>query len=73
MAEAIAPRGNVNEPVPAIEVKDLVASYGANRVLHGAFLSIAAGRCLALVGESGSGKTTLARCISGMHADVRVS
>ena len=71
VAEAIAPRSNGTDPVPAIEVRDLVASYGANRVLHGASLSIAAGRCLALVGESGSGKTTLARCISGMHTDVQ--
>jgi len=56
-------------PQPLIEIDGLFASYGPNRVLHGANLTIPEGRCVALVGESGSGKTTLARCMSGMHSE----
>ncbi len=63
-------------PAPLLAVNDLVASYGATRVLHGVSFELGAQECAALVGESGSGKTTLARCIVGLTAgwegDVRL-
>ena len=55
-------------PAPLLAVNDLVASYGATRVLHGVSFELGAQECAALVGESGSGKTTLARCIVGLTA-----
>ena len=51
-----------------LEVRDLVAHYGATRVLHGVSLQLGSHECLALVGESGSGKTTLARSVVGLLA-----
>jgi peptide/nickel transport system ATP-binding protein len=51
-----------------LSVTDLVASYGANRVLHGVSFELGAQECAALVGESGSGKTTLGRCVVGLAA-----
>jgi peptide/nickel transport system ATP-binding protein len=50
-----------------LEVRNLVAHYGAREVLHGVDIDLRAGRCTAVVGESGSGKTTLARCLVGLH------
>jgi peptide/nickel transport system ATP-binding protein len=55
------------EEVPALRLRDLVASYGRHEVVHSVSLSLAARECLALVGESGSGKTTVARAIAGLH------
>jgi cobalt/nickel transport system ATP-binding protein len=44
----------------------LVAGYERGRpVLHGADLTVPAGRRLAVLGANGSGKTTLLRCLSG--------
>ena len=57
---------------PAIlEVDGLIASHGPLEVLHGISFDLRAQSCLALVGESGSGKTTLARCIAGLHRELR--
>ncbi len=52
---------------PALRLKNVVASYGRNEVVHSVSLSLAAHECLALVGESGSGKTTIARAVAGLH------
>jgi peptide/nickel transport system ATP-binding protein len=57
----------VPESTPVLQVRDLVAHYGALPILHGIDLVLEAGRCTAVVGESGSGKTTLARCLVGLH------
>ncbi len=58
---------------PVLKVEGLVAFHGPMQVLHGISIEIPAHGCLALVGESGSGKTTLARCIAGLHRDLRGS
>ena len=48
----------------ALQLSRLVKSFGSQRALDGASLSVAAGECVAIVGESGSGKTTMLRCIN---------
>ncbi len=60
----------------AVEVRDLVVTRGANRVLRGLTCSVAAGAVTGLLGPSGSGKTTLLRAVVGVQkiksGDVRV-
>jgi ABC-type multidrug transport system fused ATPase/permease subunit len=47
-----------------IQIKDLIFSYGNNRVLNGINFKIPKNQTIALIGESGSGKTTLANIIA---------
>ncbi len=49
----------------AIEIRGLVAGYGATRVLDGIDLDVALGEVIVVVGRSGTGKTTLLRAIAG--------
>jgi polar amino acid transport system ATP-binding protein len=49
---------------PLLEIRGLEKSYGANKVLKGIDLDIAAGQVVTLIGASGSGKTTLLRCVN---------
>lgn len=49
-----------------LEVRDLVAGYGAMPVLRGVSLDVAAGEIVAVLGANGVGKTTLNRCVSGL-------
>ncbi len=51
--------------VPALRCRGLTVSYGADPVLRGLDLTVAAGEALALLGPSGSGKTTLLYAVAG--------
>jgi ABC-type polar amino acid transport system ATPase subunit len=50
-----------------IEVRNLVKSHGANRVLDGVSLTVRRGEVTVLIGPSGGGKSTLLRCINGFE------
>lgn len=55
-----------NSPEEALlSVRDLVAGYGRNRVLHEVSLTVAPGEVVALIGANGAGKTTLMSTILG--------
>ena len=49
-----------------LEIENLSAGYGNQRVLHGVSLSLDDGHVVAVLGPNGHGKTTLLRCISGI-------
>lgn len=49
-----------------IEVRGLVAGYGANPVLRNVDLEVKQGELVAVIGPNGAGKTTLLRTISGL-------
>ena len=56
-----------DQPAPAagaIVVEDVHKSFGANEVLSGISLAVAAHEVICLIGASGSGKSTLLRCIN---------
>jgi len=57
----------MEEPGPAIEVRDLVVQRGKRRVLHGLDCTVPRGSVTGLLGPSGSGKTTLMRCVVGVQ------
>jgi peptide/nickel transport system ATP-binding protein len=64
---------------PLLEIRNLVAGYGApdagglpsRRILNDVSLTIARGATLGVIGESGCGKTTLARVVAGMVPGAR--
>jgi ABC-2 type transport system ATP-binding protein len=51
---------------PAVEVTEVVKSFGALRALDGVTLRIRRGEIYGLLGPNGSGKTTLIRCLVGL-------
>ncbi len=53
-----------------LEIRDLVAGFGAQEILSRVTLRVDAGEVLGLLGANGSGKTTLLNCVSG-HVPVR--
>jgi ABC-type polar amino acid transport system ATPase subunit len=50
-----------------IEVRELVKSHGALRVLDRVSLAVRRGEVAAVIGPSGGGKSTLLRCINGLE------
>ena len=50
----------------SLTVSNVVAGYGAVRVLDDVSLSVGAGETVALLGTNGNGKSTLMKCIMGM-------
>ena len=51
----------------AVDISDVVKTYGGLQVIHGVDLSIADGEFVVLVGPSGCGKSTLLRMIAGLE------
>ncbi len=49
-----------------LSVKDVVAGFGSEEILHGISFDVKAGEAIAISGPSGSGKSTLLRCIQGI-------
>ena len=47
-------------------VHNVIAGYGAVRVLHSVSLSLGEGETVVLLGANGNGKSTLMKCIMGM-------
>jgi phospholipid/cholesterol/gamma-HCH transport system ATP-binding protein len=50
-----------------IEVKNIVKTFGDNKVLRDITADFKAGKNNLIIGSSGSGKTTLLKCIVGLH------
>ncbi|MFA7387240.1 MAG: ABC transporter ATP-binding protein [Thiohalobacteraceae bacterium] len=57
-------------PEPILQVEDLVACYGTQRVLDGISLAIQPGEIHVIMGGSGSGKSTLLRHLLGLNRPV---
>ncbi len=60
-ADEVPPAGHPSE---AVRIEGLRKSFGANQVLTGIDLSLAAHEVICLIGASGSGKSTLLRCVN---------
>jgi branched-chain amino acid transport system ATP-binding protein len=51
---------------PILELREVDASYGKVRALHGVSLKISPGEVVALIGANGAGKSTTLRVMSGL-------
>jgi len=58
----------MNEPIPAVELKDLRKSFGKTEIIRGTDLAVASGERVAIIGPNGAGKSTLFNLISGRFA-----
>jgi ABC-2 type transport system ATP-binding protein len=54
-------------PAPAVEIVDLVKSYGAHRAVAGLTFDVERGSLLALLGPNGAGKTTTIEICEGFR------
>ncbi|WP_210115746.1 sugar ABC transporter ATP-binding protein [Acidipropionibacterium timonense] len=54
--------------IPALALKDITMSFGANRVLKGVSLTLRPGRITALLGANGAGKSTLIKILAGVYS-----
>lgn len=65
-----APRSETAAGGPVIALRDVVKSFGTQRVLDGLTFEVPRGRCLAIMGPSGTGKSVVLRHVIGlMRAD----
>ena len=53
-------------PIPALEARSIVKSFGTVRALRGASFEAYPGEVTALVGDNGAGKSTLIKVLSGV-------
>jgi len=53
-------------PSPAIELRDVSLSFGANQILSGIDLTVQRGEVISVIGPSGCGKTTLLNVVAGL-------
>ncbi len=56
----------MTSPASGLELRDVVAGYGGQPILHGVSLKVAAGETLVVVGPNGSGKSTLMKTVVGL-------
>ena len=56
----------MGSPLPLLDAKGIVRSYGARVVLPGVDVCVAPGEALAIVGPSGAGKSTLLQILAGL-------
>jgi simple sugar transport system ATP-binding protein len=61
--EAITPA-----PVPVLEARDIVKSFGIVRSLTGVTVKGYAGKVTCILGDNGAGKSTLIKTLAGFHA-----
>src|SRR6476659_1633069 len=54
------------DPPPALEVRGLRVSYGAQPVLEDVTFALPAGQLVGIIGPNGAGKTTLLKAILGL-------
>lgn len=55
---------------PALELSNIVMTFGSNQVLKGVNLTLEAGKVTALLGANGAGKSTLIKILSGVYTQV---
>jgi ABC-2 type transport system ATP-binding protein len=53
----------MNDPVPVLEINNLVRRYGHTDAVDGLNLRVQAGRCYGFFGRNGAGKTTTIKCL----------
>jgi branched-chain amino acid transport system ATP-binding protein len=51
---------------PLLELRSVVAGYGAGDILRGIDLDVRAGTITCLIGPNGAGKSTVLKCVSGL-------
>jgi branched-chain amino acid transport system ATP-binding protein len=56
----------MNGSDPILELRNVDASYGKVRALHGVSMKVSSGEVVALIGANGAGKSTTLRVISGL-------
>jgi polar amino acid transport system ATP-binding protein len=53
---------------PVLEARDVVKSFGSNRVLDGVSMTVRPREAVVMIGPSGSGKTTFLRCLNHLES-----
>jgi simple sugar transport system ATP-binding protein len=57
----------VTQPVPVLEAREIVKSFGRVQALRGASFTVFPQEVVALVGDNGAGKSTLVKTLVGVH------